>query len=47
MFLSTDQTTLTTENRSTVLHDLFLLDMLIFNELVIKNDRVKKTTPFP
>ena len=33
--------TLTTENRSTVLHNLFLLDMCIFNELVIKNP-VKK-----
>ena len=38
--------TLTTENRSTVLHNLFLLDMFIFNELVIKIDPVKKTTSF-
>ena len=34
--------TLTTENRSTVLHNLFLLNMPIFNELVIKNDFVEK-----
>ena len=34
--------TITTENRSTVLHNLFLLNMLIFNELVIKNDFVEK-----
>ena len=38
--------TLTTENRSTVLHNLFLLDMFIFNELVIKIDPVKKATSF-
>ena len=36
------KTTLTTENRSTVLYNLFLLDMSIFNELVNKNDPVKK-----
>ena len=38
--------TLTKENTSTVLHNLFLLDMTIFNELVIKNDLVKKATSF-
>ena len=37
---------LTTENRSIVLHNLFLLDMSLFNELVIKNDIVKKATSF-
>ena len=31
---------------STVLRNLFLLDMSIFNELVIKNDPVKKATSF-
>ena len=35
-----NKATLTTENRSTV------LDMFMFNELVIKNDPVKKATPF-
>ena len=35
--------TLTTENNSTVLHNLFLLDMSIFNALVIKNNPVKKS----
>ena len=34
--------TLTTKNRSTVLHNLFLVDMSIFNELVIKSYPVKK-----
>ena len=34
--------TLTTENMSTVLHNLFLLDISIFNDLVIKNDPIKK-----
>ena len=38
--------TLTSENGSTVLHNLFLLDMSIFNELVIKNDPVKKAASF-
>ena len=38
--------TLTTENGSTMLHNLFLLDMYMFNELVIKNDLVKKVTSF-
>ena len=38
--------TLTTENRSTVLHNLFLLDTSIFNDLVIKNDPVKKAKSF-
>ena len=41
-----NKATLTTENRSTVLYNLFLLDMFMFNELVIKNDPVKKATPF-
>ena len=32
---------------STVLHNLFfLLDMFVFNELVIKNDHVENATPF-
>ena len=34
--------TLTTENRSTVLRNLFLLDMSILNELAIKNYPAKK-----
>ena len=38
--------TLTTENRFTVLHNLFLLDMSMFNDLVIKNSPVKKTKSF-
>ena len=38
--------TLTTQNTSTVLHNLFLLDMSIFNELVNKDDPVKKATSF-
>ena len=38
--------TLTTENRSTLLHYLLLLDMSILNELVIKNDPVEKATSF-
>ena len=29
-----------------MLHNLFLLDISIFNELVIKNDPVKKATSF-
>ena len=37
-----NEITLTTEIRSTVLHDLFLLDMSVINVLVIKNDPVKK-----
>ena len=41
-----NKTTLTTEIRSTVLYNLFLLDMSKFNELVIKNGPVKKATPF-
>ena len=40
------KTTLTTEKTSTVLHNLFLLDMSIFNELAIKNDPVKEASPF-
>ena len=32
-----------TENRSTVLHNFFLLYMSIFNELVIENDPIKKS----
>ena len=38
--------TLATENRSKVLHNLFLLDMSIFNDLVIKKDPVKKAKFF-
>ena len=38
--------TLTTENRSTVLHNFFLLDMSIFNELINKSDPVKKASSF-
>ena len=38
--------TLTTQNTSTVLHNLFLLDMSIFNELVNKDDPVKKAASF-
>ena len=38
--------TLPAENRSTVLHNLFLPDMSIFNDLVIKNYPVKKTKSF-
>ena len=38
--------TLTTENMSTVLHNLFLLDISIFNDLVIKNDPAKKSKIF-
>ena len=37
---------LATENRSTVLHNLFLVDMSIFSEFIIKNDPVKKATSF-
>lgn len=35
---------LTAENGSTVLHNLFLLNMSVFNELVIKKFPVKKAT---
>ena len=41
-----NKATLTTENRSTVLYNFFLLDMFMFNELVIKNDPVEKATLF-
>ena len=41
-----DKISLTTENCSTVLHNLFLLDMFVFNQLVIKNDLIKKPTSF-
>ena len=41
-----NKTTLTAENRSKVLHNFFLQDISIFNELVTENDLVKKTTPF-
>ena len=37
---------LTTENRFTVLHNLFLLDMSISNDLVIKGDPVQKAKSF-
>ena len=40
------KTALARENRSTVLHDLFIPDMSMFNELVIKNDPVKKQQHF-
>ena len=40
------KTTLATENSSTVLHNLFVLNTSTFNGLVIKNDPVKKATPF-
>ena len=33
-------------NRATALHNLFSLDMSMFNKLVIKNDLVKIATPF-
>ena len=35
--------TLTTANRSKVLHNFLLLDMSVFNEIVIKNVPVKKS----
>ena len=38
--------TLTTGNRSKVLHNLFLLDMSIFNDFVIKNDPVENAKSF-
>ena len=41
-----NKATLKTENGSTVLHNLLLLDMCIFNGLVIKNDSVKKAKSF-
>ena len=41
------ETILTTERRSTVLYNILLLDMSIFNDLVIKNDPVKKATLLP
>ena len=41
-----NKNTVTAENRSTVLDTLFLLDMSIFDKLVIKNDLIKKETPF-
>ena len=41
-----DKMTLTTENRFTVLHNLFLLDMPIFSDLVTENDPVKKAKSF-
>ena len=37
---------LTTENRSSVLYNLFLLDISICNNLVIKNNPVKKAKSF-
>ena len=45
-FVYIEKTTLTTENRSPVLHILFLLDIPTFNKLVTKNDPVKKATLF-
>ena len=41
-----NKATLTAENRSTVLHNLFLLDMYIFSKLAIENDHLKKATRF-
>ena len=41
-----NKTNLTTKNRSSVLHNLFLPDISIFNDLVIKNDPVKKAKSF-
>ena len=38
--------TLTTENRSTVVDNVFLLDVSMFNDLVIKNNPAKKAKPF-
>ena len=38
--------TLTTGNSSTALQNLFLVDMCIFNDLVIKKDPVKKAKSF-
>ena len=35
-----NEITLTTENKSTVLHNLFLLDLSILSDLAIKNDPV-------
>ena len=34
------------KKRSTVLHNLFFLDMSIFSNLIIKNDPVKKAKSF-
>ena len=34
------------KKRSTVLHNLFFLDMSIFSDLMIKNDPVKKAKSF-
>ena len=34
------------KKRSTVLHNLFFLDMSIFGNLIIKNDPVKKAKSF-
>ena len=45
IFYISNKTTLAAENRFTILHNLFLLDMAIFNKLVIKNDLVKKAAP--
>ena len=40
-----EKTTLKTENRSTVLHNLFFLDMYRFTVSIIKNNPVKNLTP--
>ena len=45
-FVCIEKITLTLENTFTVLHKLSLQDKVIFNELVIKNDPVKKTSFF-
>ena len=34
------------KKKSTVLHNLFFLDMSIFSDLIIKNDPVKKAKSF-
>ena len=45
-FVCIEKITLKIENTFTALHKLSLQDKVIFNELVIKNDPVKKTTSF-
>ena len=46
VFYIINKITLTTEKKSTGLHNLILLDMSIFSELVIENDSVKKALSF-
>ena len=45
-FVCIEKITLKLENTFTVLHKLSLQDKVIFNELVIKNDPVTKTSFF-